>query len=65
MKNIRHTLARGQVILLALVFAGIFAVVSTALIGFTNSYGRAERTTVASAQALSIAEGALDKAVSQ
>lgn len=65
MKNTRHNLARGQVILLALVFAGIFAVVSTALVGFTNSYSRAERATIASAQALSIAEGALDKAVSQ
>lgn len=64
MKTHSH-LARGQVVLLALVFAGIFAVVSTALVGFTNSYGRAERTTVASTQALALAEGALDKAISQ
>ncbi|MDD3531638.1 MAG: hypothetical protein PHV99_03565 [Candidatus Pacebacteria bacterium] len=61
----QHRYARGQIVLLALVFAGIFAVVSTALVGATTSYSRAERTTIAGVQALALAEGALDKAVSQ
>lgn len=56
---------RGQIILLALIFAGIFMAVSTALVGQITSYGRAERVTVAAAQALAIAEGALDEAVYQ
>lgn len=56
---------KGQIILLALVLAGVFAMVGTALVGFVNSYGRAERTTVAAAQALAIAEGALEKTISQ
>lgn len=40
-------------------------IVSTALIGYLLSYGRAERATVASAQALAVAEGALDFATYQ
>lgn len=54
---------RGYLILLAVIFAGIFATVSTALVGYVISYGRAERVTVASAQALSVAEGALEAAI--
>ncbi|MFA6519320.1 MAG: hypothetical protein WCT41_00635 [Candidatus Paceibacterota bacterium] len=54
---------KGQIILLALVLAGVFAMVSTALVGFVNSYGRAERVAVASAQALAIAEGALENTI--
>lgn len=57
--------ARGQIILLALIFAGIFATVSTALVGYVTAYGRSERTIVAAAQALAIAEGALDDAAFQ
>ena len=56
---------RGYIILLALVFAGIFAMVSTALVSYVFSYSRAERLTVASAQALAIAEGALDNTIGQ
>lgn len=55
--------ARGSIILLALVFAGIFFTVSTALVGSVISYGRAGRTAVAATQALAIAEGALDNAI--
>lgn len=65
--GMNHTLTlrykQGQIILLALVLAGIFAMVSTALVGFVNSYGRAERATVAAAQALAIAEGALENTI--
>ncbi len=57
--------AGGQIILLALVFAGIFFTALTALVGYVSSYSRAERVTVASAQALAIAEGALDAATYQ
>lgn len=56
---------RGYIILLALVFAGIFAMVSTALVNYVLSYSRAERVTVASTQALTIAEGALDNTIGQ
>lgn len=56
---------RGQIILLALVLAGIFFLVSTALISFVTSYGRFERAIVAEAQALAIAEGALEVAAYQ
>ncbi|MDP2651801.1 MAG: hypothetical protein Q8O94_01560 [bacterium] len=62
-RSIRYT--RGQIMLLALIFAGIFATVSTALVGHVTAYGRAERTSVAAAQALAIAEGALDEATYQ
>jgi hypothetical protein len=55
-------LTRGYVVLLALVFAGIFMMVATALVGYVTSYGRLERSTFAAAQALAIAEGALDYA---
>ncbi|MFZ3044084.1 MAG: hypothetical protein WA058_03200 [Minisyncoccia bacterium] len=65
MKNTHLRCTQGQVMLLTLVFAGIFAVVGTALVGSLTSYGRAERTTVAASQALALAEGAIDKAVSQ
>lgn len=61
----KRRIERGYIILLALIFAGIFATVSTALVGYITSYGRAERMTVAAAQALTIAEGALDNAISQ
>jgi hypothetical protein len=57
--------SRGYILLLALVFAGIFATVSTALVGFVLSYSRAERATVLSAQALAIAEGALNKSIAR
>ncbi len=59
----RLLLSRGQVLLLALVFAGIFMTVATALVGYVGAYGRAERATVAAAQALAIAEGALEASV--
>lgn len=61
-----HTRAtRGYIILLALVFAGIFMTVSTALVGYLTSYDRAERMTVAATQALALAEAAIDQATYQ
>lgn len=54
--------AKGQIILLALIFTGIFMAVSAALIGYLTAYSRFERAAVAAAQALAIAEGAFDLA---
>src|SRR3989344_7411518 len=56
---------KGQIILLALVLAGVFFMVSTALISFVASYGRSERASVAATQALAIAEGAPAQAAYQ
>ncbi|MEK7604356.1 MAG: hypothetical protein AAB442_00970 [Patescibacteria group bacterium] len=53
---------RGQVILLALVFATIFVTVSSAFVSYILAYGHSERANLAEAQALAIAEGALDHA---
>ena len=53
----------GQIILLALVFSGIFLTVGAALVGQVSAYGRAERFAVAAAQALALAEGGLEKSV--
>lgn len=54
---------KGHIIVLALVFAGIFMTVGTALAGQVTAYSRLQYTVVAGAQALAIAEGALDNAV--
>lgn len=55
--------SKGHIIVLALVFAGIFMAVGTALAGQVTAYSRLQYTVVAGAQALAIAEGALDNAV--
>lgn len=54
---------RGHILLLSLIFLGIFVTVSTALLSYITSSLRAERAALASAQALALAEGAIDKAV--
>jgi hypothetical protein len=59
-----HRHAQGSILVLTVVFLGIFVAVSGALLNYLTSSLRLERSTVASAQALTIAEGALDKAVS-
>lgn len=56
---------RGYIVLLALIFAGIFATVGTALVGYVLAYGRAGQAAVADAQALALAEGALDTAIAR
>jgi hypothetical protein len=53
----------GYVLLLSLVFFGIFMTVAVALVGMITSYARLGRTNLAAAQALAIAEGAIDLAV--
>lgn len=60
---LHRTPNRGSILLLTLVFVGIFVTMSTAFISYLTSYIRSERVAIASAQALVLAEGALDKAV--
>jgi hypothetical protein len=57
-------IVRGNVLLLSLVFLGIFMTVGTSLLSYTTVSLRAERASVASTQALAIAEGAVEKATS-
>jgi hypothetical protein len=56
---------KGSILLLTLVFLGIFVTVSAALLSYITASLKAERTTMAAAQALAIAEGAMDNAASQ
>lgn len=56
---------QGMILLLALIFAGIFATVGAAFAGHITAYDRAERSSVAMSQALALAEGALDDAAYQ
>lgn len=65
MTSSRRSAEKGSVLLLTIVFLGIFVTVSVALLGYITSSIRAERTTIASAQALALAEGAIDRAISQ
>lgn len=58
-----HTITRGYVVLVALIFFAIFLTVTTAFVGYLTAYARAERHAVASSQALALAEGGIDKAV--
>ncbi|MDO8408225.1 MAG: hypothetical protein Q7S95_03260 [bacterium] len=57
--------ARGQVVLIALVFFGIFISVTAALVSLLTVSERAERVTTASAQALALAEAGIDQAAYQ
>jgi hypothetical protein len=56
---------RGQIILLALVFFAIFLSVASALTGYVVKYSLFENHSVAQAQALMLAEAALDHAAYQ
>lgn len=56
---------RGYILIAAIIFLGVFVASGTALLSYLTAYSRAERTMVASTQALAIAEGGLDKAVYQ
>lgn len=52
---------RGYVLLLALVFLGVFITIATAYVNFVTTSARSVRYDIASAQALAIAEAGLDK----
>ncbi len=54
---------RGQVVLFALVFTGILGISVGSLVSYTVLEAHAERTSVASAQALALAEAGFDEAV--
>lgn len=66
----RHTLhaathARGYILVLALVFMGIFLTTAGAYVNFVTLSARSVRTDTAQAQALAIAEAGINKAVYQ
>ena len=54
---------RGYVLVMALVFLGIFVTTSAAYLNSTTSFSRSARYDVESAQALALAEAGMDKAV--
>jgi Tfp pilus assembly protein PilX len=56
---------RGYVLIIALVFLGIFFTAGSAYLGSVTTSARSARYDVASAQALSLAEAGIDKAVYQ
>lgn len=62
-----HTLpqSRGYILVLALVFLGIFFTTATAYLDSVTGSARGSRTNVASAQALALAEAGLDQAAYQ
>ena len=54
---------QGHILIFAMVFVAILLTLSTALIGSTTMHNRAEAQTIASHQALRLAEAGLDKAI--
>ena len=54
---------RGQVVIAALVFAGIMLMSSIGIFNYSTQYAKYERATVAGAEALQLAEAGIDKAV--
>lgn len=61
----RPHVIRGQIILLALVFFAVVLGLTSALISYVFQYSKSERYSVASTQALALAEGGLDEAAYQ
>ncbi len=59
------TISRGYVLLLALVFLGIFFTSAAAYVNSVTSFARNARYGIASAQALSLAEAGVDQAIHQ
>ncbi len=55
--------ARGNVLLVTLIFLGIFVTSGTALLSYLTTYARSERIQVASTQARMLAEAGIDKAI--
>ncbi len=58
-----HTYRRGNILLITLVFLGIFVTSGTALLSFLTVYARSERIVVAATQSRVLAEAGIDKAV--
>lgn len=54
---------RGQILLLALAFAGLMILTLAPLVGYVTLGARTQRHAIASAQALALAEAGIDKAV--
>ncbi len=53
----------GQIVIMAIIFFALLLTMSTALMGYISLFVKSERQTVARAQALELAEAAIDKAV--
>ncbi len=62
-KNIKYQQARGNVLLVTLIFLGIFVTSGAALLNYLTTYARSERIQVAATQARVLAEAGIDKAV--
>ena len=60
-----HKHHRGNVLLLTLVFLGVFSTVSAAYLGFVTRYARSESVAIASSQAFALAEAGVDAAIYQ
>ncbi len=62
-KTVKYQQARGNVLLVTLIFLGIFVTSGTALLNYLTTYARSERIQVAATQARVLAEAGIDKAV--
>ena len=58
-------LSRGNILLLTIVFLGVFSTVATAYLNFITRYARSESVAVASTQAFGLAEAGIDQAAYQ
>jgi hypothetical protein len=61
-KNV-HSSERGYILLLVIVFTGVFLTMLGGIVAYAASYAKLQRNTIGSAQALTLAEAGLDKAV--
>lgn len=62
-RSLHHYTQRGQILLLAVVFFGIFFTITATLAGAVVVFVESERYTIAKSQALSLAEAGIDKAI--
>lgn len=63
--HLHHTNSQGYVLVVSLVFLGIFLAVSAAFLGSVVTYSKSEDTTVTRTQALLLAEAGIDEAIYQ
>lgn len=61
MRNLKEQ--DGQIIIIAVVFTAVLLTLAGALMGYITQYTRAEKNSIASTQALHLAEAAVDKAI--
>lgn len=61
----QQTFYHGHILLLTLVFLGVFSTIATAYFSFITSYARSENVVIANAQAFALAEAGIDAAAYQ